>query len=365
MELTWWAVLLVGLAALLGSAVIAWVLPVPTGNRRLRPLAHVERLTRLPEYARVYRAYLISMVATLLLLVVAFAAVLVAAARPTGLAASTRAFDAAYPQDTMLCVGQDVTDPTSAELFSHFARQAQSYDRQRLGLTSSTLRVIPLTRDHTYLTDRLQGLARLAPIQQRLDSGEEVAVADRDELAARAGEFTRPIEYVDYAPSTADALALCMGGFPDSGQTGSHRRQLIYVGYTAFADGDGADGRSPAYTADAVRRLAVDNGVQVNVIARTDVVEPTSQGAESLRAIADATGGIFELYNPGAGLPEEPGIDPMLAQFLDRIVADPPPARLPDGGLITSNSWDTPNPVLIAALGAVLLLSVSLVVLRR
>jgi hypothetical protein len=362
-ELRWWPVILAGIAVLIAAAVFAWILPVSAGDRKLRPLAHVDRLTRLPEYARVYRAYFVSMVATLLLLLVTFLGALVAGARPTGLPASTRAFDVAYPQDTMVCVGEDVTDPTTAELFTHFAQQAQADERQRIGLTSSTLRVIPLTRDHTYVSDRLQGLARLARIQRDLDVGAQVSAADRGELAARTAEFSRMLDYTDYAPSVEDVLALCMSGFPDSDQTDGHRRQLIYVGYSTLKDP--ADDRASVYTDDAVRQLAVDKGVQVNVISRADVPAATAQGNDALRSIAAATGGSFELYNPGADVLDQPGIDPMLQQFLTQISQNPPPAQLADGQLITSRSWDTPNPVLIGGVVAVMLLSLALVVLRR
>ena len=360
MELKWWPVILLGIAALIAAGATAWVLPFATGRQQLRPLANVHRLTTLPEYVRVYRAYVVSIMATLLLLLVAFVAALTASARPTGLPASTRAFDAAFPQDTMLCVGQDVTDPTSAEFFNYYAQQAESFDRQRLGLTSETLRVIPLTRDHTYVSDRLQGLARLARIQQDLDEDKPVPEADRAELRARAAEFSRPVDYTDYARSVEDVLALCMTGFPQSEQDSAHRRQLIYLGSSSLRDP--ADGRPALFTADAVRQLAADADVQVNVISRADVVQSTPQSVDSLRAITESTGGIFQLYNPARS---GSGIDPILQQHLDAIRDNPPSAQLPDGEVVTSSSWDTPQPVLAAAVVAVVLLSLSLVVLRR
>jgi len=351
MELKWWPVILVGLAALVAVAAVVWALPVNTDQRQLRRLAHVDRLTRLPEYIRVYRAYVLSVMATLLLLLIAFGAAVVAGARPTGLPESIQAFDAAHPQDTMLCVDGAVTDPATAEFLTYYAQLAQSFDQQRLGLTSETLRVIPLTRDHTYVADRLQGLARLARIQQDLDSGEPVSDADRAELQARAAEFSRPIDYVDYASSAEDVLALCMSGFPDS--DGARRRQLVYLGDSSLRDP--VDGRQSLYSADAVRQLADDKDVQINVLARTD----------ALGAVAEATGGTLQLYYPSEAAAAEPGIDPMLLAHLERIQDSPPTAELADGRVISSDSWDTPQPVLIAAVAAAILLSLSLVVLRR
>ncbi|MET0898514.1 MAG: hypothetical protein ABWY45_11440 [Mycobacterium sp.] len=359
MELKWWPVILAGLAALVAAAAVAWSLPF-SGDRR-RPLAHVDRLTRLPEYIRVYRAYVLSVLATLLLLMIVFGATLVASARPTGLPESMQAFDAAHPQDTMLCLGEGVTDPSAAEYLTYFARQAESFDQQRIGLTSATLRVIPLTRDHTYASDRLQGLARLARIQADLDADEQVSDADRAELQARAAEFSRPIEYVDYAPSVEDVLALCISGFGES--EGTHRRQLVYLGDSSLRQP--GDNRPALYTDEAVRRLALDEDVQINVIARTDAAAATPQGTDALRAVAEATGGTFQLYNPSEAAAKEPGIDPMLQAHLDQIRDNPPTAELADGRVISSDSWDTPQPALIVAVVAVVLLSLSLVVLRR
>lgn len=361
MELKWWPMILAGLAALVAAAAVAWSLPFSTDRLKLRPLAHVDRLTRLPEYVRVYRAYVFSVMSTLLLLTIVFGATLVASARPTGLPESLQAFDAAHPQDTMLCLGADVTDPTAAEYLTYYARQAESFERERIGLTSATLRVIPLTRDRTYASDRLQGLARLARIQQDLDAGEPVSDADRAELRARAAEFSRSIEYVDYAPSVEDVLALCLSGFGES--EGAHRRQLIYLGDSSLRQP--GDDRPALYSADAVRQLASDEDVQINVIARTDAAAATPQGNDALRAVAEGTGGTFQLYNPSEAAAAEPGIDPLLLAHLDQIRDNPPAAELADSRVISSDSWDTPQPVLIAAVVSVVLLSLSLVVLRR
>lgn len=361
MELKWWPVILVGLAGLVAAAVAAWTWKFATDRRQMRPLANVHRLTALAEYIRAYRIYAASVVATALLLLLTFVTALLAGARPTGLPESARAFDAAYPQDTMLCVGQDVTDPSTAEFLTHYAQVAESFDTQRLGLTSQTLRVIPLTRDHTYVTARLQGLARLARVQQDLDAGRSVSEADRAELAARAGEFARPVDYVDYAPSVEDVLALCMSGFPE--QAGAHRRQLVYLGPSSLRDP--AEQRPSLYTTDAVRQRAEDEDVQIDVISRADVVASTPEGNDALRSLAEATGGTFQLYNPSQASVSEPEMDPMLVSYLEAIADNPPAAELSDGRLITSSSWDTPQPVLAPAVVAAVLLSLSLVVLRR
>lgn len=137
MDLRWWAIGAAGLLCLAVGAAAAWLLPVDRVARRLRPLAHIDRLTRLPEFARVQRIYVISMSITAGLLLIAFAAAVAAAARPIGLAAANDGFDAAHPRDIMLCVGQPVTDPTTADFLNYYAAQAKSFTNEQIGITSA------------------------------------------------------------------------------------------------------------------------------------------------------------------------------------------------------------------------------------
>jgi hypothetical protein len=97
MDLRWWAIGAAGLLCLAVGAAAAWLAPVERVARRLRPLAHIDRLTQLPEFARVQRIYVISMSITAGLLLIAFAGAVAAAARSdspaptTGLTPPTRA----------------------------------------------------------------------------------------------------------------------------------------------------------------------------------------------------------------------------------------------------------------------------------
>ena len=69
MELKWWPIVVVGLACLIAATSAAALLPMARTHRVLRPLAHVDRLTRLPEYVRVYRIYFFSVILTGALLI--------------------------------------------------------------------------------------------------------------------------------------------------------------------------------------------------------------------------------------------------------------------------------------------------------
>ncbi|OBJ48084.1 hypothetical protein [Mycobacterium sp. 1423905.2] len=361
MELKWWPVVYLGLLCLAVTVAAAAVVPMARLRRVLRPLAHVDRLTRLPEYARVYRLYLLSVLVTGALLLATFAAAVVASARPTGLASSRQAFDAAHPQDTMLCVGQPVSEPSTADFLRYYATSAQrmaAQDTRRIGLTSTTLRVIPVTRDHRYVADRLGSLSRLAGIKQSLDARKPVSDNDRAELTAGAEQFSHPVNYVDYAPSVEDVLALCLTGFPSYEAQSGHRRQLIYLGPSVFRDP--SDRRPSLFTGESLKRLAVQQGVQVNVIARTDIAASSTEDTDVLRDTADACDGRFFLYH-AAGTTTGPA----LSHYLDQIEANAPNAQLPGGKVITSLSADSPEILLIAGVVAAALLSISLAVLRR
>lgn len=367
MELKWAAVIVAGLIALAMAVVAAALLPMPRIDRVLRPLAHVDRLTRLPEYARVYRVYFLSVIVAGVLLVATFLFALTATARPSGWASAERKFDSVHPEDIMLCVGERASDPTTAGFFNYFAGQAASSggaaETARIGLTSPTLRVIPLTRDQGYLADRLGSLAELARIQQDLDTGKPVSDSDRARLEYGISTFSRPVAYVDYAPSVTDVLALCMTGFPAYQDRSGHRRQLIYLGYSTFKDPN--DERASLYSAEDTKKLAEQSSVQINVIARSDVASSSTADTDALRRIAYATGGKFALYNPAGTAAADSGTDPTLAGLLDQIRRSPPPVELPGDKILTSRSVDSPETVLIGAVVAVALLSVALAVLRR
>ena len=358
--------MIVGVVSLAIASAAAALLPMAAKKRVLRPLAHVDRLTRLPEYVGVYRIYLFSVVVTGLLLIAAFVTALTASARPTGMSSSTEAFETAHPEDIMLCVAEPVGDMTTAGLLNYyveFARSRSPQDTQRIGVTSTTLRVAPMTRDYHYLDDRLKSLARLARIQQDLDAGKSVPLSDRAELKTGIEGFSRPLSYVDYAPSADDTLALCMTGFPDYQSRSGHRRQLVFVGYSDLHAQD--DHRRSLFNDQSVQQMADQAGVQINVIARSDVAASSTGANDAMAAAAARTGGRFFLYNPAGTASSGDGTDPTLRHLLDQIRDNPPTAASPGGVVITSRSWDSPEPLLIASIVAVALLSISLAVLRR
>lgn len=328
MDLRWWWIALVGMLCLAACFVLAVTLRLAPDRRALRPLANIDRLTRLPEYARAARLQAVSTALTLALLLVLFTAAVVAAARPAGV---DDTFDAAHPQDVMLCVGAPVTDPTTGALLRHYAERADGYQTQRIGLTSVNSRVVPLTRDYQYAAGRFNDFAALS------------RTSDPDRALVRS--FAAPVRYVDYAAGVDDVLALCLTGFPDFEQPSSHRRSIVYLGPPDLRDP--AEQRPALFDARRVTDLAARAGAQINVVA------PGEDAA--LRTLAERTGGRFAVATDDAGVTRE----------LAGIDAAPAPLVLADGTRVTSRSEDSPVPVLAVVLVVTALLGVTLVVLRR
>lgn len=325
MDLKWWPVGAIGAACFVAVVALAALLPMTAARRRLRPLANVARLTRLPEYAKVARMRSLSTIVTLVVLTVMFGAATWAAARP---AVASNDFDAAHPEDIMLCVGQPVADAATTELLDYFARRATaSPQAQRLGLTSANRRLVPLTRDHQYAAARF---------------GDFTGAHQ-----AQSASFAPPVPYTDYAASVNDVLALCLAGFPSAEQRSTGRRSVIYLGPSDLRAPE--ERRAALFTDGSVRALAERAGAQVNVI---DTAPSPASGA--LVALTKQTGGRYVV----------PARKSMTAA-LNEIRAHTPPARRADGTMVTADFRDEPVVPLVIALLSAAVLSVALLVLRR
>jgi hypothetical protein len=296
---------MVAIAGCLGLAIcIAAVLvaPMRMAPRRLRLLANVERLTRLPEYRRAARLRTLSAVASIMLLTVIFGASVIAAARPTGLPSAARESQGAQPEDIMLCMGGPPTDPTVRATLRYFAAQVQTFTTQRIGLTSVDRRIVPLTRDYQYAAAQFN-----------------------------AASWTPAASYVNYAGGVEDVLALCLTGFPSSDEEVAQRRSLIYVGPGSLrAPGDT---RPTLFTPGAVFDMAVQGQVQINILW-TD----TANGA--LDALARANG--------GRTFP----VDSDATVDLNEIRDHPPPSTASQAAAVSA--VETPDVPLVVALVALL-----------
>jgi hypothetical protein len=338
--LSWWPIALAGFLCLAVAVALAAVMPTERESRRLRPLAHTTRLTRLPEYARLARARTLSMIAAIALLITLFAAAVLTSARPSGWWWSTASSQA--PEDIMLCVGQPVTDPVSRAFLSHFAQQVRTYGTQRIGLTSANRRVVPMTRDYQYAAQRLGEAAELA----RMDALHDLSPAQRSALRNGVAAFTAPVDYVDYAAGLTDVLALCMTGFPSFEEAGTHRRSLIYLGPGEIRRP--GEQRPSMFNDQQVTDMAAAAGIQINAIATT--------GPGPLRPVVESTGGQYFSARTDTT---------SVAGDLDAIRAHPPKPAVPQTATVTGWLSDAPTIPLNVAVVISALLCVALVVLRR
>ncbi|MFI5506296.1 hypothetical protein ACIA48_02430 [Mycobacterium sp. NPDC051804] len=313
MELTWWMVAIAGCLGLAICIAAGLVKPMRMAPRRLRLLANVERLTRLPEYRRAARLRTLSAVAAIVLLTVIFGASVIAAARPTGLPSAARQSQGALPEDIMLCMGGPPSDPTVRATLRYFAAQVQTFTTQRIGLTTADRRLVPLTRDYQYAAAQFN-----------------------------AAEWPPTASYVNYAGGVEDVLALCLAGFPSADDEVAQRRSLIYVGPgSRRAPGDT---RPALFTPGAVGDMTAEGEVQVNVLW-TD----TANGA--LDAMARESGGRAFPANTDT------------AADLSEIRDHPPPPTASQAAAVSA--VETPDIPLVLALVALVGLVLWPLVVRR
>lgn len=317
MGLTWWPIPVLGVAALLLVVVAALLLPTPRAAGRREPFAHTARLTRLPEYRAVVRRQTRVTAIAVALLTLLFATTILATARPTAPVDT----GSGPRDDIMLCVAQPATDPATGLFLGYFARQTLTYGTQRIGLTSTDRRLVPLTRDYQFAAGRFG----------------EYAEAGRIGNAPRLESFTGAVDYSDYAPTVADVLSLCMTGFPDFQQPGDTRRSVIYLGPGSLrAPGDD---RPSLFTDEQVIDMARRGGIQINAVATA------GRQTDSLATISRSSGGTFERFDA-----------PALDGQLDAIRAGAP---------TQAQRRDSPTVVLVAGLALAGLLGVSLMAVRR
>jgi hypothetical protein len=249
----------------------------------------------------------------------------ISAARPTGLPSISQQSTDAQPEDIMLCLGGPVTEPAASATLRYFAERAKTFTTQRIGLTFQDRRVVPLTRDYQYAAARFN---------------EYASASERPDAATGRVSV---VSYVDYAGDVEDVLAMCLTGFPSFEQEAAQRRSLIYVGpETLRAPGET---RPVLFTADAVRDLARNAEVQVNVVS-------TGATGGALATLARDTGGRSF---PASGV----------AAHLSEIRDNPPPPTAAASDAAAVKSIETPDLPLILALTALAGLVLWPLVVRR
>lgn len=355
MAVKWGLVLWIGAAAL-ASVVLAGALsPLRrSAKTALRPLANVRRLTALPEYARAVRIQRALLVATALSALAVLACALCASARPiSARQAGGPGHD--HPDDVMLCVGLPATSPAASAFLSYYQEQTASFTNQRVGLTSVSLRAIPLTADHAFVNGRLRGFAGLAKLSSDAAAGRQLTDQEVKDFASWQDAFARDVRYTDYHSNFIDTLASCVLGFPDHASPSGRRRSVVYLGPTDERPGPGA---RTAYSSGALAQLVQAAKAQINII---DVELDVSHGAQPQgvsKTETEVSGGKFFAVAESAG-------PSALAGMLDQIRANRP--ALPAGAepRPLEREADEPALALGLAVGFATLLSLCLAVVRR
>ncbi|MEV7604512.1 VWA domain-containing protein [Paenarthrobacter sp. NPDC089322] len=268
MELTYWWVLPLALAALL---LAAWLF-----RRRVRPttrpVAHGERLTDLPAYQQALRRHRKRLILAVALGAVFLAATATAAARP-----SQRTTD--QPEirnrDIMLCldVSGSMTS-TDAAITGVFKDLAREFDGERIGMVifdSSSVHLFPLTDDYEYAAEQLTAA------QEALDSG--------------AGSFFDGTWNGGGSSLIGDGLVSCVQSFPDVGPAtnDAKRSRSVVLATDNFLSGN------PIFTLEQAGALAKSKDVRVYALNPGDLDygdDPEQPGAR-LRAAAEMTGGSY------------------------------------------------------------------------
>ncbi|MGL6236342.1 MAG: hypothetical protein ACRC20_13465 [Segniliparus sp.] len=355
MAVRWELVLQIGGALLLAVVLAAALLPPRrAASAALRPLAHVERLTELPEYVSAVRIQRALLVATALAVLALLGCALHAAARPIS-AERASGPDRDHPDDVMLCVGLPATSPAAGAFLSYYQTQSAGFVDQRIGLTSLTLRAIPLTADHAFVNGRLRGFASLAKLSAEAAAGRQLTEQETKSFADLQDAFSRGVRYTDYRANFIDALASCVLGFPDHASPSGRRRSVVYLGPTNESPGPGA---RTAYSSGALAQLVQEAKAQINVIDVEPGADPDNQPHGVAQTETEVSGGKFFAFAESAS-------PSALAGALDQIRANLP--DLPAGAepVAQEREADDPSLVLGLAVGFAILLSLCLAVVRR
>jgi hypothetical protein len=252
-----------------------------------RPVAHSHRLTELPEYRAAVRRHRRWLTVAAVAGGVLMAAAVVAAARP---AERSTVSPEQRNRDIILCLDASGSmSSADAAVVEVFARLAQGFDGERLGLTvfdSSAVQVFPLTDDYDFVQEQL------AEAKEAFD-GAPGSAGFLDGTWNGAGSSL-----------IGDGLASCVEGFPaaedgapgDSGGTVERSRSVI-LATDNFVSGD------PIFTLEEAAVLAKEKDVRVYALNPGEFdygTDPDQPGAQLRMAAEGTDGAYYALDSPEA-----------------------------------------------------------------
>ncbi|MET4580864.1 Ca-activated chloride channel family protein [Conyzicola nivalis] len=259
------------------------------------PIAHRDRLTSLPGYARAlgrYRRLLVLIVASLAL--VLFGAVALTA-RPASVASVQPELK---NRDIVLCL--DISGSMvdyDKEVLDVFGELAQQFTGERISLVvfnASAVTRFPLTSDYDYISKQL------AELREQFDSTDS--------------DYYRGTLYGNGSSLVGDGLASCAVRFDSPDQERS--RSVILVTDNLIAG-------KPVFTLPEAGELARSRGVRVYGInpGDTEAKAYLAELATEFRTVVDGTGGAYYALDDPATIPSI--VDDITAQQAASMTGEP------------------------------------------
>ena len=259
------------------------------------PIAHRDRLTSLPGYARAlgrYRRLLVLIVASLA--VVLFGAVALTA-RPASVASVQPELK---NRDIVLCL--DVSGSMvdyDKEVLDVFGELAQQFTGERISLVvfnASAVTRFPLTSDYDYISNQLTEL--------------------REQFDSTDSDYYRGTLYGNGSSLVGDGLASCAVRFDSPDQERS--RSVILVTDNLIAG-------KPVFTLPEAGELARSRGVRVYGInpGDTEAKAYLAELATEFRTVVDGTGGAYYALDDPATIPSI--VDDITAQQAASMTGEP------------------------------------------
>jgi Ca-activated chloride channel family protein len=259
------------------------------------PIAHRDRLTSLPGYARAlarYRRLLVLIVATLAVVLFGAAAL---TARPASVASVQPELK---NRDIVLCL--DISGSMvdyDKEVLDVFGELAQQFTGERISLVvfnASAVTRFPLTSDYDYISKQLLEL------REQFDSAES--------------DYYRGTLYGNGSSLVGDGLASCAVRFDSPDQERS--RSVILVTDNLIAG-------EPVFTLPEAGELARSRGVRVYGINPGDTQAKAylAELATEFRTVVDGTGGAYYALDDPATIPSI--VDDITAQQAASMTGEP------------------------------------------
>lgn len=274
MGLIFWWMPLVLLVVVAVAAVL--VVRRRRGDRdRLRrlgtPVAHGERLTRLPVYRRLVARYRLVLVATLVALVGLGGVAALLASRVSSVDVVE---PPSFKRDIVLCldVSGSMTEVDS-QIVETFGRLAEGLDGERIGLSlfdSSSVTAFPLTDDYDFVRTQL-----------------ELYRQSFDTVGEEGTRYWSGTDLGEGASLIGDGLASCVLGFDDDGE--STRPRSVILATDNYVNGEAL------VTLPEAGELATDRDVRVYALNPADYSTDAvaDQVATELKTTVEATDGAY------------------------------------------------------------------------